>query len=111
LWNALSLFDPVVSAVFALELPVNPTILGLLGLGDLTNIHAVTFRTDNRHSQNKPFDIILSLRLAFANIKVSAFANIPKTKLNQLVFRPEVKYRKSEIGDIACFNNAVRTCS
>jgi len=63
----LFLFDPVVSAVFALKFPLNPTILGLLRLGDLTNIHATTFRTYDRHGRNKPSDsIFLSLRLVFA---------------------------------------------
>jgi len=63
----MSSLDPVVSAAFALKLPVNPTILRLLRLGDLTNIYTMTSRTDKGHSRNKPFNsIFLSLRLAFA---------------------------------------------
>jgi len=61
-WNALFFLDPVVAAVFALKLPVNPAILGLLRLGELKNIHAVAFRTDDRHGRNKPSEgIFLSL--------------------------------------------------
>jgi hypothetical protein len=71
-WNALSFLDPVVAAVFALKLPMNSTILGLLRLSDLTNIHTMTFRTDNRHSRNEPSDgIFLSLKPVFAHIKGS----------------------------------------
>jgi len=51
----------VVSAVFALKTPVNSTVLGLLRLSDLTNIHTKTSRTDNRHARNKPSDDIFPL--------------------------------------------------
>ena len=51
----------MVSAVFALKLPVNSAIPSSLRLGDLTNIHAVAFRTDNRHARNEPSDDIFPL--------------------------------------------------
>lgn len=76
----LSLFYPVVAGVFALKPAVNSSVLGLLRLGDLTNIHAVAFRTYDRHGRNKPSDdIILCLGLVSHDFKRTRdyFQSIP----------------------------------
>ena len=71
--KALLFLDPVVAAVFALELAVNCTIPSLLRLGDFTNIHTMALRTDNSHSWKRP-DCIK----AAESIKLEAVKNLSR---------------------------------